>query len=64
MKTTQTSRPEFNTLTGQFEYSEAHAARQAAAATANRAATVARNAAAAGMTVAEYEGRDMFAEFG
>ena len=54
---------EFDTLTGRFVYTPAQA-KAAADASRQRAATVARNAAAEGLTVAEYEDADrLFAPF-
>ena len=55
---------EYDTLTGRFVYTPAQVAKAAADASRQRAATVARNAAAEGLTVAEYEDVDrLFAPF-
>lgn len=58
------NRPDFDTLTGRFVYTPAQVAKAAADASRQRAATIARNAAAEGLTVAEYEDADrLFAPF-
>jgi hypothetical protein len=56
-------RPEFNTLTGRFEYSEAEARYTADRDARHLARIREQNAAAAGMTVDEYLSQDHFAVF-
>ena len=53
----------FNHLTGRFEYSEAQHRRMQADHDAHMANIRAKHAAEAGMTLEQYEARDIFAEF-